>query len=67
MAFDQEPGRRAQIGGALAAFIGVVWLVFVPSAPADSPVDIHRAGWAFLVVGIFGLVFGTLGRWFLLK
>jgi len=67
MSFDQEPGRRAQIGGGLAAFIGIVWLLFVDSAPPGGPVDIHKAGWAFLVVGIFGLVFGTLGRWFLLK
>ncbi len=67
MAFDQELGRRSQIGGGLAAFIGVLWLVFVLSAPPGAPVDIHKAGWAFLVVGIFGLIAGTLGRWFFLN
>ena len=64
---DQEPGRRAQIGGGLAAFIGIVWLIAVRPAPPGAPVDIHKMGWAFLVVGIFGLAIGTLGRWFYLE
>jgi len=64
MSFDQEPGRRSQIGGGLAAFIGLVWLVAVPPASAGALVDVHKIGWAFLAVGIFGLVVGTLFRWF---
>ena len=59
-------GRRSQVGGGLAALIGILWLVFVPSAPPGAPVDLHRGGLAFLVVGIFGLAAGTLGRWYYL-
>lgn len=58
--FDQEPGRRPQIGGGLAAFIGIVWLVGVKPAPPGALVDAHKIAWAFLVVGILGLVAGTL-------
>jgi len=64
---DGEPGRRSQIGGLLAAFIGIVWLIEIPSEPPGAPVDIHKAGWAFLLIGIFGLVAGTVGRWFYLR
>jgi hypothetical protein len=64
---DDQPGRRSQIGGGLAVFIGMVWLVAVPSGPPGAQVDIHKAGWIFLMVGIFGLAVGTLGRWLYLK
>jgi len=59
-------GRRSQVGGALAVFIGILWLVFVPPAPVRAPVDLHRGGLAFLVVGIFGAAVGSLGRWYYL-
>jgi hypothetical protein len=59
-------GRRSQVGGGLAVFIGILWLVFVSPAPAGAPVDLHRGGLAFLVVGIFGVAVGTLGRWYYL-
>jgi hypothetical protein len=59
-------GRRSQVGGALATLIGALWLVFVPPAPPGAPVDLRRGGLAFLVVGIFGLAVGTLGRWYYL-
>jgi len=59
-------GRRSQVGGGLAVFIGILWLVLVPPAPPGAVVDLHRGGMAFLVVGIFGLAVGTLGRWYYL-
>jgi hypothetical protein len=59
-------GRRSQVGGALAVFIGILWLVFVPPAAAGALVDVHRGGLAFLVVGIFGIAVGSLGRWYYL-
>jgi hypothetical protein len=64
--FDRQPGRRAQIGGALAAGIGILLLIFSPAPPPGSPIDVHRIGWAFLAVGIFGIVAGTIGRKLLL-
>jgi len=60
--FDRQPGRRLQVGGALAAGIGIVLLIFLHAPPPGSPVDVHRIGWAFLAVGIFGMVAGTIGR-----
>ena len=59
-------GRRSQVGGGLAVFIGILWLVFVPPAAPGALVDLRRGGMAFLVVGIFGLAVGTLGRWYYL-
>ncbi len=64
--FDRQPGRRAQVGGALAIGIGILLLVFLPTPAPGSPVDVHRIGWAFLGVGIFCLVAGTIGRKLLL-
>ena len=60
--FDRQPGRRLQIGGAVAAGIGILLLIFLKAPPPGSPVDVHRIGWAFLVVGIFGIAAGTIGR-----
>ncbi|MGA2905109.1 MAG: hypothetical protein ABSD98_14845 [Candidatus Korobacteraceae bacterium] len=65
--FDRQPGRRAQIGGALAAGIGILLLIFLPAPPPGSPLDVHRIGYAFLVVGIFCIAAGTIGRWLWLK
>jgi len=59
-------GRRSQVGGGLAALIGLLGLVFVPPAPPGAPIDLHKGGMAFLAVGIFGLAVGTLGRWYYL-
>lgn len=60
--FDRQPGRRAQVGGALAIGIGILLLIFLPHAAPDSPVDVHRIGWAFVGVGVFCLVAGTIAR-----
>jgi hypothetical protein len=59
-------GRRAQVGGGLAVFIGLLWLGLVPPAPPGILVDLHRGWMAFVVVGIFGLAVGTFGRWYYL-
>jgi len=65
--FDRQPGRRLQVGGALAIGLGILLLIFLHTPPPPgSPVDVHRIGWAFLVVGIFCLVAGTIGRKLLL-
>jgi len=64
--FDRQPGRRLQVGGALALGIGILLLIFVPHSAPGSHVDRHNIGWAFIVVGIFGLLTGTIGRKLLL-
>jgi hypothetical protein len=60
--FDREPGRRLQIGGALAAGIGILLLIFLHAPPPGPAVDVRRIAWAFLAVGIFGIAAGTIGR-----
>jgi len=64
--FDRQPGIRAQVGGALAIGLGILMLIFLPHLAPGSPVDVHRIGWAFLGVGIFCLVAGTIARMLLL-
>jgi hypothetical protein len=64
--FDRQPGRRLQVGGALALGIGFLLLIFVHKPPPGSPVDVHMIGWAFVIVGAFCLLAGTVGRKLLL-
>jgi len=64
--FDRQPGRRAQVGGTLAVGIGIMLLIFLPHATSDSPVDVHRIGWAFVGVGVFCPAAGTIARKLLL-
>ncbi len=64
--FDRQPGRKLQIGGALALALGVILLIALHAPRPGSPVDIHPIGWAFVVVGAFCLAAGTIGRKLLL-
>jgi hypothetical protein len=64
--FDRQPGRRMQVGGALALGIGILLLIFLPAPAPGSPVDVHRVSYAFIAVGVLGLVAGTIGRKLLL-
>ncbi len=59
---DDQPGMRSLIGGGLAAGIGIMLLIFIPSPPPGSPVNAHPIGWAFIIVGVFGMVVGGLAR-----
>ena len=63
---DRGLGRRSQVGGGLAAFIGVLLLLFTPAAPPGTPVDLHKLAMAFLVVGVLGVAVGTWARWYYL-
>ena len=58
--FDRQPGRRAQVGGVLAIGIGILLLILLPRPAPESPIDVHRIGWAFLGVGVFCLAAGTI-------
>ena len=60
--FDRQPGRRMQIGGVLALGIGLLLLIFLPVPPPGSPVDVRRISYAFIAVGVIGVVGGTIGR-----
>jgi hypothetical protein len=55
-------GRRAQIGGALAAFIGLLLLVFGPTATPGVPLDPHRLAYLFIGFGVLLIVIGTIAR-----
>ena len=46
----QNPvGMRAQVGGGLAIFIGVVLFVFYPHVAADAPINLHQMAGLFIV------------------
>jgi hypothetical protein len=59
-------GRRSQIGGGLAVFLGVLLFLATPPAPPGAPVDIHKMAMLFIAVGIFGIAVGTFARWYFL-
>jgi hypothetical protein len=63
----QNPvGMRAQVGGGLAIFIGVVLFVFYPHVAADAPINLHQMAGLFIGIGILLLAIGTLARMFFL-
>lgn len=63
---DKGLGRRSQVGGGLAAFIGLLLLVFTPAAPPGAPVDVHKMAMAFIAIGLFLVAVGTWARWYYL-
>ncbi len=63
---DKGLGKRAQIGGGLAAFIGVLLLVFTSPASVRTPVDLDKMAMAFIAIGVFLVAVGTLSRWYYL-
>ncbi len=66
-AWDRGLGRRAQVGGGLAAFIGVLLLLFTPSVPPGAPLELHKMALTFIVIGVVAVAAGTFGtRWYYL-
>ena len=59
-------GRKAQVGGALAVLIGILLLLFGPTKAPGVPLDPHQMDCAFIGLGIFLLLVGTIARMFLL-
>jgi hypothetical protein len=59
---DKGLGRRSQIGGGLAAFIGVLLLLFTPAVPPGTPVDPHKLGMILIAVGVLSIAVGTWAR-----
>jgi hypothetical protein len=59
-------GRKAQVGGGVAAFVGVLLLVATPSTAPGAPIDLHRMAAIFIAIGAFLFAAGTFGRWYYL-
>jgi hypothetical protein len=59
-------GRKAQVGGGLAVFIGALLFAFFPAAPSGTVPDLHQMAKLFIGFGGFLLAAGTLARWFFL-
>lgn len=57
-------GRRAQVGGGLALFIGALLLAFFPAVPAGAAPDLHQMAKLLIGFGVFLLAAGTLARRF---
>jgi hypothetical protein len=64
--FERQPGRRMQVGGALALGLGILLLIFLPASSPGAPINVHRISYAFIAIGLFGIVAGTIGRKLLL-
>ena len=58
-------GRNAQVGGGIAAFIGILLHVFVPAVPAGKP-DVNQMAKIFIGIGLSLIAVGTLSRWYFL-
>ena len=61
---NSPPGLRAQVGGGIAAFLGLLLLVFFPSGRAGAALDLQGMAKIFLVVGVVLFAVGTLARWY---
>ncbi len=57
-------GRKPQVGGGIAIFIGVLLLVMTPPAAPGEPPGLHQMAKLFIVIGAFLFAAGTLARWF---
>lgn len=58
------PGLRAQVGGGIAAFLGLLLLLFFPSGRPGAVLDLQGMARIFLVVGVLLFAVGTLARWY---
>lgn len=59
-------GRKAQVGGGIAILMGVLLLVFGPSATPGVPLNPHGLAHLFIGFGIFLVLVGTIARMILL-
>jgi hypothetical protein len=59
-------GRKPQVGGGLAVFVGVLLLVFFPAVPPGAALDLHQMAKLFIVIGVLLIAGGTFARWFYL-
>jgi hypothetical protein len=59
-------GRKAQVGGGIAVFLGVLLLFALPPVEPGSPVNLHSMADLFIGIGVGLIAVGTLARIFLL-
>jgi hypothetical protein len=59
-------GRRAQVGGLLAVFIGVLLLFFGPGQAPGLPLNLHQMARLFIIIGASLVALGTIARWLFL-
>jgi hypothetical protein len=57
-------GERAQIGGAICIFIGILLRWLGPQPVPEVPINPHQFAYVILGMGACMLVGGTLARWF---
>jgi uncharacterized membrane protein YczE len=55
-------GRKPQVGGGLAVFIGVLLLLFFPSVPLGAPLNLHQMAIIFILIGASLIAVGTFAR-----
>ncbi len=58
-------GRKAQVGGGMVLLLGVLLLATL-GPDTKTPGDPHKLALAFVMIGLFLLIAGTIGRWFYL-
>lgn len=56
-------GRKLQVGGGLAVFLGVLLLLFSPSVPSGALLNLHQMATIFIIIGVLLIVVGTFARW----
>jgi hypothetical protein len=59
-------GRKAQAGGAIAIFIGVLLRFLGPSPTPGIPLDPYKLDYLFIAIGLFLVLSGTIARLLLL-
>ena len=59
-------GRKAQAGGGIAVFLGVLLLFSLPHVEPGSPVNLRPMADLFIGIGAVLIAVGTLARIFLL-
>jgi len=59
-------GRRAQVGGGLAIFLGVLLFVGTPPTASGAAINVRQMALVFIVIGGLGVAAGALARWYYL-
>jgi hypothetical protein len=59
--------RRSQIGGGLAAFLGVLLLLGTAAATPGAVLSVHQMAAVFIVIGVVLIAAGSFARWYYLE
>lgn len=61
---NSRSGLRAQVGGGISAFLGLLLLLFFPAGGPGAALDLQGMARIFLVVAVLLFEIGTLARWY---